>query len=62
MINDNMNNQLGSQGINNNHHMNQQDWGNGGGPPTTSDMVDSNGRVAKGPQTLKNGATYTGQW
>ena len=24
--------------------------------------VDEYGRVTKGPYTLKNGATYTGQW
>ena len=24
--------------------------------------VDENGRVTKGPVTMKNGATYTGQW
>ena len=72
MINDNMNNQLGNQGstlqwykqdANYNHMNQQQDWGTGGGGvPTSSDMMDSNGRVTKGPQTLKNGATYTGQW
>ena len=27
-----------------------------------NDQVDANGRVTKGPLTLKNGATYTGQW
>ena len=27
-----------------------------------NDQVDENGRVTKGPLTLKNGATYNGQW
>ena len=26
------------------------------------EQVDENGRVQKGPFTLRNGATYTGQW
>ena len=60
MINDN--HHLGNQGANNNLMNQQQDWGNGGGAQTSSGMLDSNGRVTKGPQTLKNGATYTGQW
>lgn len=27
-----------------------------------SEQVDQNGRIRKGPFTLKNGAIYTGQW
>jgi len=29
---------------------------------TEREEVDEFGRVTKGPYTLKNGATYTGQW
>ena len=29
---------------------------------TDREEVDEYGRVTKGPYTLKNGATYTGQW
>jgi len=36
----------------------------GGNPDTSNDgeQVDENGRISKGPFTLKNGAVYTGQW
>jgi hypothetical protein len=26
------------------------------------EQADKNGRISKGPFTLKNGAVYTGQW
>ena len=29
---------------------------------TPDEQVDEYGRVTKGPYTLRNGATYTGQW
>ena len=32
------------------------------GDRATVEEVDEYGRVVKGPITLKNGATYTGQW
>jgi hypothetical protein len=36
----------------------------GGNADTSNDgeQVDENGRITKGPFTLKNGAVYTGQW
>ena len=30
--------------------------------PGENEQVDEFGRVTKGPYTLRNGATYTGQW
>lgn len=30
--------------------------------PSENEQVDEYGRVTRGPYTLKNGATYTGQW
>lgn len=36
-----------------------------GGPQymvQAGEEVDENGRVVRGPVTLKNGAIYTGQW
>ncbi len=30
--------------------------------PTADEQTDEFGRVTKGPHTLRNGATYTGQW
>mgnify|MGYP000548056596 CR=1 FL=1 len=33
-----------------------------GMPESNDEQVDEYGRVSKGPYTLRNGATYTGQW
>lgn len=30
--------------------------------PSEHEEVDEYGRVTRGPYTMKNGATYTGQW
>ena len=35
---------------------------NMGGMDDGNEPVDADGRVNKGPFTLRNGATYTGQW
>jgi hypothetical protein len=36
--------------------------GAGGDSANEGEQVDENGRITKGPFTLKNGAVYTGQW
>lgn len=46
--------------------MQQQEFGSGavaGGQfAQEGEQMDDNGRITRGPVTLKNGAVYTGQW